>query len=550
MRTFPFLLVGPVLIFSCPALADWPALPTEVVPVYPATKVIEPLTDGNGGAFFLVAGAGDVRLLRLDASGEIPSGWAVEGLPLATSLFQEQQDIAPDGAGGVYVAWSTGTECYLQHGTADGSIAPGWPSGGLNVAAGSNVALEADGAGGVYVVWEDLQYVRTTRILPDGTPAAGWFASGKILASASSSSHMVATADGQGGCYFSQMALDVPTGNLRTRVDHRNGAGTVTAAWLSDPYVSPGVRQLYAAPDGTGGVVVTWTRCLVNSSGPYETDQVRLLDSCTPAPGWPSGTSWLTIADAWTHRQFVDEQGGVITAWFTETGTARVSRRELDGTTTPGWPADGVLLPGAYGAPATLYYAMDIVPDGTGGVLYSWLTTQVTAGRIEAGGAYASGWPVGGLLLDSFSDTRVYLGLVPDGLGGAIASWRVSDNEVAPSAAQHFNGDGTLGPSQNVAVQGIPPEAFALSLPRPNPAATSVVFSVDLPERTRLSIAVFDSQGRLVRRLAAGSDLAAGSHAFRWNLTDPLGARVRPGIYLIRVASPAGMVTRRAIVIE
>jgi hypothetical protein len=45
------------------------------------------------------------------------------------------QVLCRDGAGGVYAGWedarSGSTDIYLQHFTAEGTMAPGWPTGGL-----------------------------------------------------------------------------------------------------------------------------------------------------------------------------------------------------------------------------------------------------------------------------------------------------------------------------------------------------------------------------------------------------------------------------------
>ena len=56
---------------------------------------------------------------------------------------------------------------------------------------------------------------------------------------------------------------------------------------------------------------------------------------------------------------------------------------------------------------------------------------------------------------------------------------------------------------------------------------------VPIPERVEVS--VFDQTGRLVRQLC-DSRVAAGTHVLTWNLDDYRGARVRPGVYFLRVA--------------
>jgi len=68
-----------------------------------------------------------------------------------------------------------------------------------------------------------------------------------------------------------------------------------------------------------------------------------------------------------------------------------------------------------------------------------------------------------------------------------------------------------------------------------NPSNRPVQLRCVLPGSERLTASVFDQTGRLVRRLC-DSRVAAGTHVLTWNLDDRRGARVRPGVYFLRVA--------------
>lgn len=85
---------------------------------------------------------------------------------------------------------------------------------------------------------------------------------------------------------------------------------------------------------------------------------------------------------------------------------------------------------------------------------------------------------------------------------------------------------------------GIPPlpgpEGFQLHASRPNPASESATLSFDLPIATAVELAVYDMQGRLIRRLSKGP-LEPGRHAIEWDLRDRHGRPVRPGIYAYRM---------------
>ena len=85
----------------------------------------------------------DVYVQRVTASGMIAPGWPGDGVPVCTNPeIQDAVGIAPDGAGGVYVAWQDTRDyfvdfhrrdIYLQRVTHDGSIPPGWSLDGIPV---------------------------------------------------------------------------------------------------------------------------------------------------------------------------------------------------------------------------------------------------------------------------------------------------------------------------------------------------------------------------------------------------------------------------------
>ena len=65
--------------------------------------------------------------------------WIAGGVHLCQSgCTGDAPMVVPDGAGGAFVAWrelspTNGSDVYLQRVTASGTIAPGWPPGGLAV---------------------------------------------------------------------------------------------------------------------------------------------------------------------------------------------------------------------------------------------------------------------------------------------------------------------------------------------------------------------------------------------------------------------------------
>ena len=76
------------------------------------------------------------------------------------------------------------------------------------------------------------------------------------------------------------------------------------------------------------------------------------------------------------------------------------------------------------------------------------------------------------------------------------------------------------------------PAVFRVGQNYPNPFNSTTRISLDLPRAARVSLQVFDVQGRLVRELAA-EELAAGRHSLLFNASG-----LSSGLYLYRVASP------------
>jgi hypothetical protein len=76
--------------------------------------------------------------------------------------------------------------------------------------------------------------------------------------------------------------------------------------------------------------------------------------------------------------------------------------------------------------------------------------------------------------------------------------------------------------------------ARAFDPPWPNPARVRATLRVTSPAEAGAEVSVYDVSGRLVRMLWSGP-LESGTHAFEWDLRDEGAARVRAGVYFVRV---------------
>jgi len=86
--------------------------------------------------------------------------------------------------------------------------------------------------------------------------------------------------------------------------------------------------------------------------------------------------------------------------------------------------------------------------------------------------------------------------------------------------------------------------------PFPNPTSHGTRIDLDLPERSRLSAAVFDCSGRAVRALLTEADFAAGHHTVFWDGNDIRGCQARPGVYFVRFRAARRSWSERVAVVR
>ena len=121
------------------------------------------------------------------------AAWPPEGLPLCNDLCGGDIPlICPDGAGGAYVTWrdarNGNADVYTQHVTATGTFPPGWPAAGVPVCMlpeyQAPESIAPDGQGGVFVAWTDYRDLATApdiyvqRFIAGGETAPGWSLNG------------------------------------------------------------------------------------------------------------------------------------------------------------------------------------------------------------------------------------------------------------------------------------------------------------------------------------------------------------------------------------
>jgi len=103
-----------------------------------------------------------------------------------------------------------------------------------------------------------------------------------------------------------------------------------------------------------------------------------------------------------------------------------------------------------------------------------------------------------------------------------------------------------------VGVQDRAGRAVDLSPPRPNPfrpEARRVTLRYSLPGAALVTAVVFDLNGRRVATLRHGR-VAAGEHDLVWDGRTDSGQPVAPGVYIVRLATPAATGAQKVVVVK
>ncbi len=473
------------LIFGALALSPpwargaWQANGVAVAPAANVSQGIPNICpDGAQGAYIVwrhrtsADRGGDAYLQRLNAAGDVPAGWPLTGLPLDTGPHYSHfaSNLAPDLFGGVYVIWLTQQfslpdQYRMKRVLSNGSTAPGWPSNGLVLPAGSLPygafdGLCGDGLGGVYVVWTSADFrVLMLRYTGDGQVAPGWSAAPRPIVtqvSLQGQAHLVPAADG---------------GFLASWADSRDGRGVgatlyalkITPSGDPDPaWPAGGVRansiptaqeNTFTVSDGAGGLYLGWddNRNGVFPPRPldYEIYGQHVLANGTVDPRWPADGLPIVIAPSaqYFFEMAEDGAGGVIFVWDDYRNGARIYavRIRPDGSVAPGWTP--------YGAPVAPRPAFQALPqavaDGAGGVYAFWdqdeSYSEIIGQHLDPNGAPAPGWLVTGRVIAGGGDGGFYSPVgTSDEIGGAIIAYERRTSTSEYIYAQHVLADGPV----------------------------------------------------------------------------------------------------------
>jgi hypothetical protein len=157
-------------------------------------------------------------------------------------------------------------------------------------------------------------------------------------------------------------------------------------------------------------------------------------------------------------------------------------------------------------------------------------------GAVTVERAQAQDGPWAAVVVERHDESGVSVALDRSAQGGSTYWYRIAANTGATRV--------TFGPIEATAGEVI--VDFALGRPLPNPTSGETRVDLAVPRDSRVSLGLYDMQGRRVATLMEGL-LPAGRHQAMWNGT--AGGRSAPaGIYFVRMQAPGVSLTRRLVV--
>ena len=431
------------------ALASNPYFNQPVCTAVGTQSGAQMVPDGTGGAIVVWSDSrpgGGLFAQRVNAAGV--SQWTVNGVPVDTSpsIGGPEVGIAPDGAGGVIVMWTSGTTSPLRDIRAQRLDATGtqqWAAGGVAVctASGDQFApsIVPDGLGGAIAFWRDFRSgvdtdVYTQRVDASGTPQ--WTTDGVPVCTAA-------------GDQFNPLAVeDAANGAIATWLDNRGANTNVyaqrvdatgTAQWTANGVAlgSPTGIQNFPAPisDGAGGAIVAWQTGFNIFSPGSDDIYVQHVDA-SGTPQWTTnGVALCTATNVQSIPMLAsDGAGGAIAAWrdYRTGNNGDIYAQRVDAAGAPQWTTNGA----AICAGVSNVVTATIGPDGTGGAILAWQENRPAIGGFanlfaqRVNGAGTPQWTTNGSAVSIAAGVQGNPRLLADGSGGALVVW-TDDRDIS-----------------------------------------------------------------------------------------------------------------------
>ncbi|MBN1779986.1 VCBS domain-containing protein [bacterium] len=452
-----------MLIINAPGLAQskWTNNGIQAAISDASAVNVSAVPDGHGG-FFMAYEIGsfsdtNIKAQWIDGGGNLR--WGATGITVTNeSLNQKNPVVAPDGSGGVYIAWVDESVDRIRVQRLDATGAPQWAGYGFYVtnttATQSFVRVVSDATGGVILVWKDDRNAMTTgtdlwaqRL--DNRGNMMWGTTGKVVSEApDDQSQQSVISDGSGGILVTWQDYRNFTGanKIDVYVQHLTPSGT--RSWhVSGNY--NGLPVCTAAEDQLNPVIVkTGSKfCIAwqdnrGSSADIYAHMMEMSSSNTWSTA--NGTLVCGASGSQTNPEICgDINDYVIITWADgRTGTDVYAQR-MNVVGSPQWTANGIPVINLS------YYsgAQKIVSDGAGGAIITWMDNRSGNYDVYAQHFNHSGgklWDTNGLALCTATGFQLYPKMITDGSGGAIAMWQDARSGAADIYAQLVNDNVTI----------------------------------------------------------------------------------------------------------
>jgi hypothetical protein len=554
-------------------------------------------TDGAGGAVIVWEDDRsqtelDLFAQRIDNAGN--ALWTADGVIVcADTADQENPQIVSDGAKGAIIVWedkrdeaTRGTDIYAQRIDSLGGV---WASGGVPICTANEmqhqVQIAPDGTGGVFIAWMDFRagsfsfHIYMQRVDANGTPQ--WTADGIPICTAPNSRHTLhMISDGEGGAIIAWSDRRVWYDIYAQKVD-ADGNAQWTANGTGVCIYPQWQFLCKLTSDGSGGAICVWQD---DRDGQWDIYARRI--NTTGDTLWTiNGVPICTQINVQYSPQIIDDgEGGAIMTWEeNRTGSdPDIYTQRIDADGVVQWTADGV---GLCTAPASQNFPR-MVTDGNHGAIVAWVDSrdEITTGTdIYIGGVSDSGFVKVPTLLHNFaaelshSGISVHWSLAEAGeqmkffvlrstgpgksfhelespnISQQDLSFNFYDNNCIEGITYRYRIDvsdemGRRNLFETSPIT-IPTTVVALEQNFPNPFNPRTTIRFHLPASAHVQLRVFDLQGRHIITLLNEARIN-GPHEIEWNGRNSRGNPVSSGVYLYRLKSGKTSLTKKMLVLK
>ena len=358
-----------------------------------------------------------VLLLLLSIPQAVMAQWQPDGVPLCAAAGEQSVPLtAYDGAGGVIVVWHdyrSGASADLYAQRIDASGTPLWNADGVAVCTAINsqqgLGIAPDGQGGLIVAWEDWRGGTTPDIYAQRIDASGamlWTAGGVVVCGAARVQNAtLVVADGSGGAVIAWADRRNDPGHQKEIYAQRIDA-TGAPRWTPDGVLLiSAATDIYPATitgDGDHGAIIVWL-----GAGANNVYAKRIDGSGTPL--WTAGGVALCTASGTeqTPRAVSDGAGGAIVVWQ-DNGRVAAYCQRVDASGGVLWTVDGVTTSSVAGGG----YGPSAISDGVGGVIVAWSDernsafSDIYAQRLDPSGSPV--WDAAGVPICDATNSQIF----------------------------------------------------------------------------------------------------------------------------------------------